>query len=202
MVLARATSRRSLLVSSFMKPTSLPHAGASCPYRLPGRPFWTSYKESRCSYHSRATKVNLFLSASPHPVAAALRRNSGSRLSRACRGEPVEGEAAPTGQEILLILPKPPAPEVGGSAAQSASGASTFLRRQEGPPGFPPQPRRKPRPRSPLSMPRLCVFAEQTSLPLLTRRDWKPLPQCSFPHTLKLGEEGDHLHDLTTASRP
>jgi hypothetical protein len=61
MVLARPTSRRSLLVSSFMKSTPLPHGGASCPYRLPGTPLWTSYKESRCSYHNRATEVNLFL---------------------------------------------------------------------------------------------------------------------------------------------
>ena len=36
-----------------------------------------------------------------HSIAAALRRSSGSRLSRACRGEPVEGEAALTGQDPL-----------------------------------------------------------------------------------------------------
>jgi len=46
------------------------------------------------------------------------------------------------------------APRAGWSTTQSASGASTFLRRQEGPPGFPPQPRRKPRPPSSLSMAR------------------------------------------------
>jgi hypothetical protein len=46
------------------------------------------------------------------------------------------------------------APEAGSSAAQSASGASTFPRSQDGPPGFRPEPRRKARPPSPLSMPR------------------------------------------------
>jgi hypothetical protein len=54
------------------------------------------------------------------------------------------------------------APGAGWSAAQSASGASTFLRPPQGLPGFPLEPRRKARPLSPLSMPRLCAFAEQT----------------------------------------
>jgi hypothetical protein len=57
---------------------------------------------------------------------------------------------------------------------------------------------------------RLCAFAEQTSLPLLTHRGWKPpvcragtgrLPQRSSSPTLQLGEAGDHLRDLATASR-
>ena len=52
------------------------------------------------------------------------------------------------------------APEAGGSMRQSASGASTYLRRQKGPPGFPLELSRKAWPPSPLSMPRLCAFAE------------------------------------------
>jgi len=75
----------------------------------------------------------------------------------------------PPGQELLLILRKPPAPKAAGSAAQSASGASTFLHPQQDPPGFPPDPHQKPRPHSPLSMLRLCAFAEQTSLPRTTQ---------------------------------
>jgi hypothetical protein len=59
-------------------------------------------------------------------------------------------------------------PEAGWSAAQSASGATTFLRRQKNLPGFPLEPRRKARPHSPLSMPRLCAFAEQITLPHIT----------------------------------
>jgi len=55
-----------------------------------------------------------------------------------------------------------PAPQAGWSAAQSASGASTFLRRHKDPPGFPSRFRPKTRPASPLSMARLCAFAEQT----------------------------------------
>ena len=62
-----------------------------------------------------------------------------------------------------------PAPQAGPSATRSASGASTFLRRQEGPPCFPPQPRRRARPPLTLSIPRLCRFAEQTSLPSTPR---------------------------------
>ena len=61
------------------------------------------------------------------------------------------------------------APEAEWSAAQSASGASTFLRRQESSPGFPPPPR----PKGPTSLstingattPQRGAFAEQTSLP-------------------------------------
>jgi len=56
-------------------------------------------------------------------------------------------------------------PRQGGSAAQSACGASTFLCSGQGLPGFPPPPHPKAGPPSPLSMMRLCVFAEQTSLP-------------------------------------
>jgi len=51
-------------------------------------------------------------------------------------------------------------PGQGWSAAQSASGASTFLGSEKGPRGFPPDSRPKARPRSPLSMPRLCAFAD------------------------------------------
>ena len=61
-----------------------------------------------------------------------------------------------------------PASTAGWSAAQSASGATTFLRSEKGPPGFPPRPRPKAGPRSPLSMLRLCALAEQTSLPRTT----------------------------------
>ena len=51
-----------------------------------------------------------------------------------------------------------------GTGTQSACGASTFLRSQEGPPSFPPRPRRQAGPRFILSMPRLCSFAKQTPL--------------------------------------
>ena len=61
--------------------------------------------------------------------------------------------------------------QAGRSAAQSASGASTFLRSEKKPPGFPPHPRPKAGPRSPLSMLRLCAFAKQTSLPRTTCGD-------------------------------
>jgi hypothetical protein len=66
----------------------------------------------------------------------------------------------------------------GWSEAQSPSGASTFLGGQELPPSFPPRPRPKAWPRSPLSLTRLCAFAEQTALPLLTPRGW-PIPGAS-----------------------
>ena len=64
--------------------------------------------------------------ASRHSIAAALRRSSGSRLSRACRGEPVEGEAAPTGQERIrraTSRPNQPVPEAGWPAASPPHGA-------------------------------------------------------------------------------
>ena len=41
--------------------------------------------------------------------------------------------------------------------------------------------------------PRRDAFAEQTSLPLLTRRGWKPLPQRSFSQSLQLGEKDPQL---------
>jgi len=65
------------------------------------------------------------------------------------------------------------APQAGWSAAQSASGASTFLRPQKRLPRFPREPRRKARPQAPLSMtrPRLGVAPLQSrpSLPQAVR---------------------------------
>ena len=37
------------------------------------------------------------------------------------------------------------------------------------------------------------AFAEQISLPLLTHRGWKPLPQCSSLPSLQLGEKDGHI---------
>ena len=61
-------------------------------------------------------------------------------------------------------------------------------------------------PCSPLSMPRLCAFAEQSSLPLLTHRGCpsaqlrvpslsreKPLPQHSSSQSLQLAEKDGHI---------
>jgi len=77
---------------------------------------------------------------------------------RACP-EPVGGRPEDARLPARQVGAKPKA---GWSAAQSASGASTFLGPQKGLPGFPPEPRRKVLPLSPLSMLRLCAFAEQT----------------------------------------
>jgi hypothetical protein len=123
--------------------------------------------------------------ASRHPIAAALRRSSGSRLSRACHGEPVEGVAAPTQDR--------PAPQAGmvRGAKRIRSLYPPWMKGVT-PPSFPPQPRSKARPRSPLSMRRLCAFAEQTSLPLLTYRGWKPLPQRFSSQSLQLRDEDSH----------
>ena len=41
--------------------------------------------------------------------------------------------------------------------------------------------------------PRRDAFAEQTSLPLLTRRGWKPLPQRSSLPSLQFGEKDGHI---------
>jgi hypothetical protein len=90
------------------------------------------------------------------------RKVSLSCLSRARRGESVEGRP----EDARLPAPRDgAAPEAGRSAAQSASGASTFLRPQKGLPGFPREPRRKARPLSLLSIPRLCVFADLSRTP-------------------------------------
>jgi hypothetical protein len=61
---------------------------------------------------------------------------------------------------------KPPPPTTGshrrgrGVCEAKRIGASTFLCRQKGLTDFPPQPRPKTRPPSPLSMARLCAFAD------------------------------------------
>jgi len=43
------------------------------------------------------------------------------------------------------------------------------------------------------TIPPICAFAEQTSLPLLTHRGWKPLPQRSSSQSLQLGEKDGHI---------
>jgi hypothetical protein len=43
-------------------------------------------------------------------------------------------------------------------------------------------------------MPRLCAFAEQTSLPLLTNGGWKPLPPRSCLQCLWLEEKDGQIH--------
>jgi len=71
---------------------------------------------------------------------------------------------------------------------------SLYLPRMTGvTPSFPPQPSPKAWPRSPLSIPRLCAFAEQTSLLLLTHRGWKPLPQRSSSQSQELEEKDGHI---------
>jgi len=87
-----------------------------------------------------------------HPIAAGSRSRRADRpIDRSCVG-------------------------AGWSAAQSACGATTFLWSEKGSPGFPPDPARKARPPSPLSMMRLCAFAEQTSLPQLPRSRLEAAP--------------------------
>ena len=44
-------------------------------------------------------------------------------------------------------------------------------------------------------MMRLCAFAEQTSLPLLPHRGWKPLPQRSLSQGLELEEKDGQIRD-------
>jgi hypothetical protein len=54
-------------------------------------------------------------------------------------------------------------------------------------------------PPSPLSMARLCAFAKQTSLPLLTHRAWKPLPQRFSSPSLPLEDKYGRLRDIAAA---
>jgi hypothetical protein len=76
------------------------------------------------------------------------------------QGRPFSGGLCPP-----YIPAKPPAPEAGWSAEQSASGATTLSSRRGTPLELSTVPRRKAGPRLTLSMLRLCTFGEQTTLP-------------------------------------
>jgi hypothetical protein len=102
-------------------------------------------------------------------------------------------EAAPT--------QSPRAPQAGTVCGAKHIGASTFRRWQAGPPGFPPQPRRKAGTHSLLSMLRLCRFAKQTSLPHPRSRGWKPLPQSASLQGLQLGEKDGRIRGRSNGSR-
>ena len=43
-------------------------------------------------------------------------------------------------------------------------------------------------------LPRLCAFAEQSTLPLLTHGGWKPVPQRSYSQRLWLEEKDGQIH--------
>ena len=83
--------------------------------------------------------------------------------------------------KVPIVIRKGPSTrttEAGMVCGAKRIGATTFLCRQEGTPSFPPRPRPKARPPSPLSMPRLCAFAEQTSVPHTTRH--RPTPEAGM----------------------
>jgi hypothetical protein len=110
--------------------------------------------------------------------------------------EPVGGEAAPNQQR--------PAPQA-GMVCGAKRIRSLYLPWMTGwPPSFPPQPRRKDRPPSPLSMPRLCAFAEQTSLPSTSRlpgaQEWSAAQSASGAAFSNGEKSGSRRHNHLVVS--